>query len=263
MKQFYYSNNKLTDYTLEFCKKLKKNKVEYVICDFPEQIKNKTFCFKLHGVGLKVFFSIKMYYKLTKEELFEKIKKAKNYDFDGLAIDCEAYNNSNVWIDNNYINFIPEILNYFKELIIYPENLGGEKYKNYENFLLTLNERICKEQKNVYLLTEKTYEMWKPWTIFIYYFKQKYKYKNISIVAGIWQDSMADFKFISIPLINKIEQKIEKDEKKGLQKYLKFYEFFEKNLFLRKIISFPVRLIQDLETRILKYRFYYTEEKNI
>jgi hypothetical protein len=68
-------------------------------------------------------------------------------------------------------------------IVLLPENLGGDKYKNYDDFILNLGIET--------VIMERTYNVWKPWEIYKFWKRNEYlRNKGIKTVIGIWQDSL-------------------------------------------------------------------------
>jgi hypothetical protein len=232
---YLYSNLKQPS-TIENIDKLKKMNLKGLIVDFGC---DETLCKILNSNDIKEnYYRIKLYdidintnYNYVKEE----IEKAYKLGFFGFAIDAESYSQSKIWQydQKNTFEFGEwlgnEISKYFNDLIIYPENLGGEKYLNYDCWL----RGICRSNLNIKLLLERTYEVWKPWELYFFYNRTKKAIKefaNIEIVVGIWYESMVECKFYPKILLS-----------------------------YRKILAIIPQLCQFLFTKFFKYRFYYSE----
>lgn len=70
--------------------------------------------------------------------------------------------------------------------VLLPEDLGGDKYKDYNSFILNLNLKI--------IIMERTYNVWKPWEIFKFWKRNEYLRTNgIKTVIGIWPDTLPKF----------------------------------------------------------------------
>lgn len=161
----------------------------------------------------------------------EEVKKAFNFGFYGFAIDGEPYSGIKIWETNpkKIIEF-SECFNriikkYFNNLIIYPENLGREKYLYYNFFINGISKDL-----NTKILMERTYNVWKPWDIFILYNRTKKEYKNAEIIIGVWYESMVDcifYKTLPLPI--------------------------------RKLLAIIPQFFQFLSTKFHKNRFYYSE----
>ena len=64
-----------------------------------------------------------------------------------------------------------------------PENLGGDKYENYDDFIFAVNPR------NVIL--ERTYSCWYPWDLKTYWDRNQYlRDAGIKTYMGIWLESI-------------------------------------------------------------------------
>lgn len=259
MRQYYYSNNKLEDYTDEFCERLWNKGITDVICDFPEEVHDTKFAALLEINRINSYYRIKLYSQPRLEQIEIELIKARDLGFSGIALDCEAYSSSDVWYNREkylYYMQLPELISkYFDLVIVFPEDFGGHKYELYQSFLDELNYRCEK----VTLLLENTYEIWLPWRINFYYNRSK---KVFDCAIGIWPESLSDFKFIGVPLEKKINDNIEKQNEKGILFWTKCFTLYKKSLWLRKILSFPCVVIQDIWTRRDK-RFWYTETKKI
>ena len=266
MKNFLYSNLK-NEIAKKNINKLKKMDLAGLIVDFEctEQLIED-----LNKNDIrKNFYRIKLYeYDIENPDytqIQKELEKAKNYGFYGFALDAEAYSNSDIWQKDQTKTFEfgeklgKLIKKYFFNLMIYPENLGGEKYFNYNAWFMG----VCKTNFNIKILTERTYEVWKPWELSKIYnkiIKEQKITDNIEIILGIWYESMADFKFISEPISKKLGKSIETKDIKGIEFWTNIQKIFDKTLFLRKILCIPCQLLQCLYTTLLfKRRFYYTE----
>lgn len=238
MKNFLYSNLK-TDSVKTGIKQLSKMNLAGLIVDFDY---DETLCsiLKINGIEQN-FYRIKMYeYDIENpdhQQIENEIKKARDAGFYGFALDGEAYSNSNIWQKDQTKTFefgewLGKTINkYFDCVVIYPENLGGDKYFNYDAWLMG----IINSGLYVKILTERTYEVWKPWEFFSIYNRIKKDFKdkeNVEIVPGIWYESMSDFKFLPPDTIP---------------------------LWIRKILCIPCQFIQFLNTFFIKNRFYYSE----
>ena len=70
--------------------------------------------------------------------------------------------------------------------VLLPEDLGGDKYKDYNSFILNLNLKI--------IIMERTYNVWKPWEILMFWKRNEYLRTNgIKTVIGIWPDTLPKF----------------------------------------------------------------------
>jgi len=248
MKNFLYSNLK-NEIAKKNINKLKKMDLAGLIVDFEctEQLIED-----LNKNDIrKNFYRIKLYeYDIENPDytqIQKELEKAKNYGFYGFALDAEAYSNSDIWQKDQTKTFEfgeklgKLIKKYFFNLMIYPENLGGEKYFNYNAWFMG----VCKTNFNIKILTERTYEVWKPWEFFYIYKRIEKDQKisdNIDIIPGVWYESMSDFKFI----INKLKTE-------------KAIKIFNSTLWLRKILCIPCQFFQFLNTFFFRYRFYYSE----
>ena len=125
-------------------------------------------------------------------EFKERLTQAYISGVDGVAIDGEAYSSgspfepSKIWSGKSYTEAglygqkIKQLFyNLGLEMILLPENLGGEKYKSYDAFIEQL--RPSK------ILMERTYQQPEPWNMIFYWLKNK-KYPCQKIL-GIWQDA--------------------------------------------------------------------------
>lgn len=247
---------------------LKKMKLEGLIVDFDCK---KDLCTLLKREGINNnYYRIYLYYRDIDspdyEEITKEIKKAKEYGFHGFAIDAEAYSGSNVWQKDpkKALEFGEwlgkEIKKHFDNVMVYPENLGGKRYFNYDAWYKGL---VSNNDLNVLLLIERTYEVWKPWEIYKIHNRIEKEQKineRIELVPGIWYESMIDFKFISEPIIKKLEKSIDSKDIKGVEFWTNIQKIFDKTLAFRKILAIPCQLIQCLVTTLFfNKRFYYTE----
>lgn len=67
--------------------------------------------------------------------------------------------------------------------ILFPENLGGDKYENYDAFLAACNPEI--------VILERTYSCWWPWDLVKYWNRNKYlRDTGIKTYIGIWLESI-------------------------------------------------------------------------
>ena len=104
---------------------------------------------------------------------------------DGIAIDGEAYSESNVWESTDKETAyrfgvkLKEIIDRYKlKTILLPEDLGGDKYNNYANFIDGLNPNN--------LLTERCYNEYYPWKMLMFWQRNTDKPQ----VMGIWPDTV-------------------------------------------------------------------------
>lgn len=244
MIQYYYSDNRLKDYTEEFCKQLVKKNISAIICDFPDEVLDSNLCDLLSKYDIDCYYTIKLYYETNLEDLEKQFKKAIKFNFSGVALDGEAYSNSDVWYTREkylyYLQLPALVSKYFKNVVILPENLGGDRYELYQAFL----DEMYYQNPSLIVLLERTYETWLPWQLKYYY--ERAKSFNSKVAIGIWPESLSDFKFMW----------------KFVEKY-NLQKIFDKTLWLRKIISYPCVIIQKLYTSKFKFRFLYTETKLI
>jgi hypothetical protein len=231
-KQYYYSDNKLEDYTPDFCARLAK-RVTHVICDFAESVHDCGFTELLKKHDMTPVYRLKkLCYLPTFEELEADLKRAKMLGFDQVAVDAEDYLHNNVWDSSKYINLPELIKQYFEYLLVFPESFGKDRYANYPTFLNKCTRLFgC----NFRLLLEGTYENWLPWKI-IPRIKET---KSNNSVAGVWPESLAFWRFVKLG---------NNQEKPG---------------FIRRTLAWPCRVIQDLLTKWYPARFWYTETKAI
>jgi hypothetical protein len=267
MKNLLYSylNDDTTRSNIEIVKKMN---LDGLIVDFDCK---EDLCSFLQKENIKNnYYRIKLYYMDIDYpdylEIEKEIKKAKDYGFHGFAIDAEPYSGSRVWQKDpkkalEFGEWLGKsIKKHFDTVMVYPENLGGTKYFNYDAWYRGL---VTNSELKVKLLSERTYEVWKPWELSKIYNKIIKEQKitgNIEIILGIWYESMADFKFISEPISKKLGKSIEAKDIKGIEFWTKIQKIFDNTLFLRKLLCVPCQALQCLYTTLLfKRRFYYTE----
>lgn len=66
-----------------------------------------------------------------------------------------------------------------------PENLGGEKYEGYDDFIKGLKPK--------FIFMERTYNEWKPWELIKFWLRNKYlRDRGIKTYIGIWPGSLPD-----------------------------------------------------------------------
>lgn len=115
----------------------------------------------LWSLGYKAFYSQKLY---------------ENPDGNTGALDAENYKG-----DLKYPNIT--ISRYLYTHVVFPEDLGGEKYEGYADFLLRIRPRI--------VCIERTYNVWKPWELLRFWLRNKYlRDKWIKTYIGIWPESL-------------------------------------------------------------------------
>lgn len=92
------------------------------------------------------------------------------------ALDAENYNG-----DINYPSIVTS--KYMYPEVMFPEDLGGEKYKGYKDFLLKIRPRL--------VCMERTYNVWKPWEILKFWLRNKYlRDKGFKVAIGYWPEAI-------------------------------------------------------------------------
>lgn len=93
---------------------------------------------------------------------------------------CNCLDAENYYGDIDYSAIKTSIFLYPE--IMFPEDLGGDKYKGYAEFLLKVMPRI--------VCMERTYNVWKPWDLLRFWNRNKYlRDKGITVYIGIWPET--------------------------------------------------------------------------
>jgi hypothetical protein len=124
---------------------------------------------------IEVYFKVNICW-----DWWEDLKHAKDRGFDYVAIDGENYSKMVVYsleLGQGVRECIEKLG--FKGCILLPEDLGGEKYKDYSKFIMGLMPDE--------VLMERTYLTWKPWE-FIKFIKRNTWYSKPYV--GIWPEEM-------------------------------------------------------------------------
>lgn len=140
---------------------------------------------------IRPYYRIQFYTKPCGLDLEQEVNNALSLGFEYFALDLEAYSGSDVWLIEQYADSMGIETNNilkdkFKKIMIYPENLGSTKYRNYDIFISHLKDL------DLVFLSEATYEIWKPWDLFFRKRELENKYKKVCF--GMWSDSMWDLK---------------------------------------------------------------------
>lgn len=118
----------------------------------------------LNNLGYKVFWSIK---------LCENDAPVFGYT----ALDAENYRNDIIYSSQLGLNMTG------LAKILYPENLGGDKYKNYDVFIAAANPDI--------VILERRYSCWYIWDLVRFWNRNKYlRDTGIKVYIGIWLESI-------------------------------------------------------------------------
>lgn len=197
MFEYVYTNMKSIDVQHEYMNMAKVGITHYV-CDY-EPTPAVPQLLKL--VNIKCYYRIKIWpCQNTKDFDMAKFKKevihAKELGFDGIAIDAEAYSESTIWTRSGAREFGQNlsgvISKHFKRVCVFPENLQGNKYAHYDQFLKGLFD--SEDIKQFDLLMERTYNQGEFYNVLNFYMKQVWKWKDnpkVRVFPGVWPEAVS------------------------------------------------------------------------
>lgn len=126
--------------------------------------------------GCSIYYCVKLFESNYRDQIIN----AHELGFTKIAIDAENYNN-NIKYTKELGNEIRMTCMLFDEVILLPEDLGGERYKNYPTFTKALQPHA--------VLMERTYQQPEPWNIFTLFLRNIYLWLyKINIYIGIWPE---------------------------------------------------------------------------
>lgn len=175
---------------------------DYVI-DFTEEVTQDD-VINLREQGIESYYRVKLYTEPDILFIEKEVNKALLLGFENFAFDLEPYPRkkgipNSIWEKgNNYAEITGKNINTFlqgkfKKVILYPENLGGDKYAEYDLFVEQLKDL------DLIFLMERTYNRWKPWELWYFYNRTKKHIKtlglNSEVCLGIWPDSLYDLAY--------------------------------------------------------------------
>ena len=120
----------------------------------------------------KVYYCLKLYQGL------DDIVYAREAGYDHIAVDAENYT-KDMKYDFIFGAVVRSVVEPFESYILLPENLGGDKYEGYDDFILSLSPDA--------ILMERSYLSWKPWELLKFYNRNKWWGK---VYIGVWQDRL-------------------------------------------------------------------------
>lgn len=270
MRQFFYGDLKEADLTSENIILLSKLGVTDYIIDF--DLKDPLTLSRLKTQGIKSYERVKLYshdftnFSFTGLESI--ILASKIQGCYGFALDLEAYSKSAMWQqDINYVELGYKIGNliskYYKDLIIYPENLFGDKYINYPKFF----SGLASSKLHITVLLERTYEEWLPWKMSKLIERttthQIDMYTNVDIFIGVWYESMSYWHFMKDVIDTNLSKALELRDNGKIAIWAKWVVFYDRIEWFREICAIPCQIVQWAYTRLSGNRFYYTESKKI
>jgi hypothetical protein len=120
--------------------------------------------------------------KLFEGDYRDQIYDAYELGYRNIAIDAENYRG-----DLKYSKLLgielKRLCSGFQDVVLLPENLGGDKYKNYNDFILGLNPDK--------VLMERLYQQPEPWNMITIYLRNIFlRLYGIDIYIGIWPDAV-------------------------------------------------------------------------
>lgn len=191
MEYYLYSNLSDMDYTDQVLQDLSK-KVKYIICDFDNSPTKEVtgfsstshFIDRLNKYNMGAYFRLpKLCYEPGLDIIRSKVEYAYCTGFSGVCLDGEAYSNWSGYAEDFFEKACEigiEIKKKFNEVILFPENLGGIKYKNYDTLIFGLIHAGLK----VTVFMERTYKVWRPLQLF-HFLKRNTDFISIDFVIGI------------------------------------------------------------------------------
>lgn len=191
MIKILYSSLGNEDFNRTKCKELFKKGIRGIVCDFTP---DSDLVYRLNEAGItENSLRVKLYDFPSLEDIELLLKRAQKLGFKYFAIDAEPYSDSKIWVTDYAIQkyygqpLIDLIKKYYKEIVIYPEDLGGEKYLYWPQWFEMMARNF-----RVHLLMERTYQVWKPWEMDFYYNRaNKYCTRyGVKIYPGFWQEAM-------------------------------------------------------------------------
>jgi len=134
----------------------------------------------------KWWYCVKLY--KGEENLAKEVELIHDLAIKNIAVDAENYTvegQSYMEYSSKFGDNVRKLLTLdgkAKELILLPENLGGDRYKNYDKFAYALKPKA--------ILMERTYQQPEPWNMFYYYWLNKIRYFFLFpiIYLGVWPE---------------------------------------------------------------------------
>lgn len=135
---------------------------------------------ELRAGGCSLYFCIKLFESNYRDQIVD----AYEAGYRKIAIDAENYSGE-IKYSEELGKEIKKICVLFDEVILLPEDLGGEKYKNYAKFIKGLRPNA--------LLMERTYQCSSFWNIPFFYLRNVWvRLFGCQVFIGLWYEELGN-----------------------------------------------------------------------